>query len=662
MIYIVTGNTELFQHEDPDIRFASVEECLFYLETIKYIGLDTETEGFDPHTKRILSLQLGDYNNQYVIDTSTIDIVKFKSLIEDKSKVFLMQNAKFDLKFLYKHDIVCENVWDTYLAECVLTTGIQSARKSLDFLANKYCGVQLDKSIRGNIHKEGLSTRVVKYGADDVKYLESIKNEQDKLLDKYDLQIALSLDNLFVKVLAYTEFCGIYLDRTAWSNKMKEDRAKMLKAKSKLNEWIINNNHKEWIDPQGDLFNPGVNVTINWNSPEQVVKLLHKYDVNTKVVDEETGKLKDSCEAKVLKSQKEKTSLIPLLLKYKEHEKEVSTYGEKFIKFINPVTNRLHGEYHQLKSTGRMGSGGGESKINFQNIPADKRVRHCFTAEESNVLINADFSGQEQIVFANWCKDPDILEFYYKKLGDMHSYIASKIYPELRDSPLDEIKAKHKSKRQNAKSAGFAINYGGNGNTIAENLNITVEEGTEIYEAYFEAFKGIKDYFERVSLEAIKNGYVTFNSISKRKSFIPFYEDFKRVQQHITPDFWNNYRFYKENDTNIFESRYKPICREYFKKKGNIERKALNYPIQGSSAEITKLAGIYIFKQLINRNLLFKVKICNIVHDEYILEAPESLGKEVADIVETSMCKAGDVFCKTIPLEAEAVVSNYWEH
>jgi DNA polymerase I-like protein with 3'-5' exonuclease and polymerase domains len=116
-------------------------------------------------------------------------------------------------------------------------------------------------------------------------------------------------------------------------------------------------------------------------------------------------------------------------------------------------------------NTGRLSSGqkgapkrGMPQMPNMQNIPSDNRTRGCFQAEKGNVLIVSDYSGQEQIVLANKSLDDDLLEFYAKGLGDMHSFIASKIFPELGDLSLDEIKDNHKGKRQIAKGAGFAIN------------------------------------------------------------------------------------------------------------------------------------------------------------------------------------------------------------
>ena len=116
-------------------------------------------------------------------------------------------------------------------------------------------------------------------------------------------------------------------------------------------------------------------------------------------------------------------------------------------------------------NTGRLSSGqkgipkkGIKQLPNMQNVPSDDRTRHCFVADKGNTLIVADYSGQEQIVLANKSQDKDIIRFYRDGLGDMHSFVASKIYPELAELSLDEIKNNHSKKRQIAKSAGFAIN------------------------------------------------------------------------------------------------------------------------------------------------------------------------------------------------------------
>jgi DNA polymerase I-like protein with 3'-5' exonuclease and polymerase domains len=666
MIYYITNQPIIF--ESNNIKHCTVEDSLKYLNKFKYIGVDTETEGLDPYTKRILSLQLGTYNDQFVIDASTVNLQKYKKLLEDPDKTFIFQNAKFDLKFLYHQRIVPSNIYDTMLAEMVLNTGIEGARKSLKYIAYKYWGVELDKEIRGKIITEGLSEKVIIYGADDVKYLKPIMNKQLKEIDKWDLRRALALDNLFVKVLAYIEYCGIYLDRDKWAAKMEKDYKRFQECKIKLDNWVISHNLFKYIDRQLDLFNPERKCSINWSSQKQVIPLFKELGIDITTIDDKTGLPKDSVEAKILIPQKDKFEIIPLYLEYKKAEKVVTTYGQTFLDQINKVSGRLHSNFTQIKATGRMSCGGKDSTtgidhINLQNIPADGETRGCFTAPKGYKLVNCDYSGQEAVVFANKTLDPALLEFYDRKLGDMHSYIAKLCFHEdLKDIPLEKVKKERPDLRQKAKSAGFAIQYGGQGITIAQNLSIPIEEGNAIYEAYFNSFKGVKNYFKKCKEDALKYGYVQFNDISRRKSFIDFFDEYKQLEKEIDSKFWEEYRHHKYAKTDKFYSYYKPKVRKFFKMQGIIERKSYNYPIQGTSAEITKLAGVYIFNELQKRGWLFKVLFTNIVHDEVLLEAEEDLADEVAVIVQDCMERAGAKFYTRVPLKADPKVVDWWNH
>lgn len=467
MIYLVTNQKQLFDNLESKISFAEVTDVYKYFQNHKEIGVDTETTGFDPYTKDLLSLQLGDLHNQFVIDCTTVDVLHFKELLENPNITYIFQNAKFDLRFFYHKRIVIPKIFDTFLAESVLYTGIGAYRnrKSLDAIANKYLKVNLDKTVRGIIHREKLSNRVIIYAAEDVRYLGLIKEKQEEKLREQELEVAMALDNEFVKVLAYIEYCGIYLDRDKWKAKMEQDQINLNKAREELNTWVKENNLTKYIDPQLDLFEPGTKCKINWASSHQVIPLLKDLGIDTKIIDDKTGEYKDSCDAKVIKPQKDKSTLLPIYLKYKEYEKIVNTYGQTFLDQINPISGRIHTQFTQIMDTGRLSSGGKnkdftgtkQQYVNLQNIPSNPETRKCFTAQKDHILINSDFSGQESVVFANWCMDKNILEFYKSGEGDMHSFIASKIFPELSHLSLKRIKSHHKDKRQIAKAAGFAI-------------------------------------------------------------------------------------------------------------------------------------------------------------------------------------------------------------
>jgi len=670
MVYLVTNQKSAFNSDA--YQFATIEECIEYFEDKEEVALDTETMGFDPYTKEVLSLQLGDEERQYVIDTTNISMKRFKELIE--SKTILMQNAKFDLRFLYHQRIVPKKVYDTMLVERILHTGIDHARKALDYLVYKYCKQNLDKTVRGDIHKEGLSTRVIKYAADDVKYLHEIKRKQMQKVDELSLNRAVALDNEYVKVLAYIEYCGVKLDTIAWQKKCDEDKQNLAKIKEQLDNFILDDTSgkfSKFVDDQLDLFDTRRKTKINWNSEKQVIPLFKQIGINTQTKDKKSGLMKDSVEKKVIASQKDKHPIVPIYLKYKEAEKLVSTYGENWFGYINPVTKRIHTNYTQIMNTGRLSSGqkgnpkkGIKQLPNMQNVPSDDRTRHCFIANKEYTLIVADYSGQEQIVLANKSMDPDIIRFYQEGLGDMHSFVASKIYPELADLPLSDIKKNHSDKRQIAKSAGFAINYGGQGITIAQNLNISKEEGDKVYDAYFKAFPGLAKHFEKEKKRALELGYIEFNEVSKRKCFVDNYEQYQNLHAEIYGEegFWDTWKIEKAKNSDFFINILKPKVRMYFMAKGSIERMSLNYPIQGTSADITKLAGIYMLRYLEKENLLFKVFMPNVVHDEIHLECPICMAEQLAPVLKECMEKAGDKFCKTVKLKAEPCITPFWTH
>ena len=669
MIYLVTGQQSMFS--PAGYSLATVEESLEYLKTLDIIGFDTETMGLDPFTKPLLSMQLGDETKQYVVDCKTIDPKLYKDILEEK--MLIMHNAKFDLRYLFYYGIVPTKIYDSFLTERILTTGIDTVRRSLDAVVYRYCKIELDKTVRGSIHREGLSTRVIKYAANDVKYLHQVKRKQEVALQENNLTRTASLDNEFVVVLAYIEFCGFYMSPQDWRKKCEEDKKDLDAVKNKLDQFILNNPDKypDYIDNQLDLFAAGVSTKINWASSKQVISFMQSLGVDTLTKDKDTGMFKHSVDKKVLGPQKKKHPIISTYIEFTEHQKVVSTYGENWFDYINPVTKRVHSNYTQIMNTGRLSSGqkgdrkrGIPQMPNMQNIPSDKRTRGCFQSEPGNVLIVSDYSGQEQIVLANKSLDPDLLYFYSQGLADMHSFVAGKIFPELSSLTLDEIKEQHKDKRQIAKGAGFAINYGGTGMTISQNLSISMEDGEKVYQEYFKAFPGLANYFKQEKQKALSLGYIEFNPISRRKCYIPFWDDYKRLHDDIynTVGFWDDYKQHKNEDSEEFREVYKPKVREYFMKKGDIERMSLNYPIQGSSADITKLAGIYFFRYLLENNLVFKVLMPNVVHDEWIVEAPEAMADAVKDKLQECMETAGDVFCKVVKLKADPVITKYWTH
>lgn len=664
MVFTLGFNTEWFPE-------TSVEAILEYFRDKEFVEFDTETTGFSEYLNDLVCFQLGDYKTQFVVSPEYLQ--DFKELL--LTKTLIGHNIKFDLRFLYRNNIFPNSVFDTMLAEAVLYCGIKAHKKALDKVAERYLGVILDKSVRSGIGKHQMTKEEIQYSANDVKYLNQIREKQLIKIDQEDLSLTLRLENSFVLVLAYIEFCGMFLDTEKWKEKMVEDEKFVKTTRAKLDDFIIENNFFQYISIQGDLFEGLRKVTLNWDSPKQVTKLFKQLNIPVDII--EKGVEKESVGAKAISKYKDKFPLVATYLTYKEQMKTVGSYGQNFLDQINPVTGRLHTNFYQIQDTGRISSGGknkqtGEEYLNFQNITSEDTdidakksviTRHCFIPAPGNILVDSDYSGQETVILANQSMDRNLLKFFDDNLGDLHAFTASNMYPELKGMDLKVIKKEHKDKRQKAKSAGFAVAYGGNEITIATNENIPIEDAKNIYEGYFKAFPDLRNYFAIMSQKGINQGYILIDNVVKRKHYIQFYDRFLEERKTINRQFWDKWKIVKPlGKGNPQYDEMKETFSHYFKVKGSIERKGLNYPVQGTAASITKTSGIFIFNWIKANGYLNKVLMTNQIHDENLLECPIELGEEVRKVVEDSMIRAGKPYCKRIPLTAEAVLNKVWGH
>ena len=472
MIYLVTHNSKLF---DNDLyKVISEEQSLELLDKLDIIGADTETSGIDVHTKELLLAQFGCFDFQVVIDCRTVDIRRYKDLLEDANKLFLFWNSKFDLKFFLKHKIIVSNIYDGYLAEKLMWLGFPDGLHSMSLRAagQEYCNIELDKSVRGKIiWSKTLTDDIILYAANDVKYLEKIRAEQLKKLKQKDLMIALAYENKFCPVLAYTEYCGVRLDKDKWLKKMAADQEKLNKSVAALNNWVstnLPNSKYVYVETQGDLWS-GFDLTpkclINWSSPKQVIPLFEELGFKLETFDKKTKEKKKSVGADVIEPQKDVSSIAPIYLEYKAAEKLVGTYGQNVIDQINQITNRIHTNFNQLGTdTGRLSSGGKDKEnnaeyINFQNFPRDPETRACFIAEKGYKWISCDYDAQESRIIGELSKDKAILDLFNSGCGDMHSLVAKMTYKDqIGDCPIEEVKSKFKNLRQEAKGVEFAIN------------------------------------------------------------------------------------------------------------------------------------------------------------------------------------------------------------
>ena len=678
MIYVVSKERFLF-HPD-DITFIDVQESLRILEPLEVVGLDTETTGLDPYTKELKLVQLGCKEFQVVIDTTTIDILEYKEYLES-DRLFLLWNAKFDLKWFYKYGIIIQKVYDGFLAEKLLYLGYPRGMHSLSLKSagEKYLGVELDKTVRGKIIYSKLDEEIIRYGANDVTWLEALREKQLEALREKDLLVALDIENRFVRVLAYIEWCGIKLSVDKWKEKMANDLARENAAKAKLDEWLIKNEPDSeyvYIDRQGDLFEGfdlSPKVSINWNSAKQVGPIFKKYGVEIAVEDKDKGGVKDSIDAKVLKPQANKCSLIPLYLEYKEATKVTSTYGQNFLDQINPVSGRIHTSYQQMGAdTTRITSGGkdkdGTEYVNLLNIPADAETRACFVAEDGNKWISIDYSGQETYLMASIADDKAIIDELTNGSGDIHSLTAYISYPEKipRDTPIKDIKKLYHEERQDAKGIEFSINYGGTAETISRNKGIPIDKAQTIYDNYMKGFSGLKRYQDYRRKDWFNKGYILLNPLTKHKAFIYDYDKLVEEKRKMSSADWN-WDYYRQMKKEYPDCDTVQMVKHFFKRKADSERQSINYPIQATGSMCLRVALINFFHFICNNNLFNIVKINVTPYDEINCEAPYLYAEEVAHEVYNCMIKAGRIFCTKCFLDADISrvngdLPNYWVH
>lgn len=241
----------------------------------------------------------------------------------------------------------------------------------------------------------------------------------------------------------------------------------------------------------------------------------------------------------------------------------------------------------------------------------------------------------------------------------MHSYVAFLMYPDIRRCSVEEltpdklkyIKVDYAELRKLAKNAGFAINYGGNGATIAKNCNIPKADGEFVYNSYFEAFPGLKNYFDYVFHKADLNHFIEFNRVTRRKYFFLPTNDYFKYKNEV-----NSKLFWVENENP------KDILRKFNTAKNEIARLSQNYPIQGSASDITKYACILFYKEILKREWWGIIKMVNLVHDEIVIEFPKELQDEVVPLLVNCMKEAGKPFCPVISLGATADIGDHWIH
>lgn len=445
MIQLITNQTSI----DAPYKLATIEECVQYCQTKTVLGLDIETtrkynkwfdiEGLDPYTSDIVMLQIGDLDVQYIIDTRNVDITSLLPILTDPKITLVGHNIKFEYKhILHKYKIRINALYDTMVAEKLLTNGFPLLY-SLKALNERYLNIVVDKTIRLSflsIKDRPFTLEEIKYGAEDIEFPLKIRELQLVQLAEKDLLNVTNLEFRVTAVIGEMEYNGMNFNEKKWMATYNKNLVKYKEKTRELDLYVLENYpDSPFVNKQLNFFNPGFTCAIQWTSSKQVVKFFRFLGCCPMAKSKSTKKLVYTVEAKEVESllvtsnldDKTKT-FVKLYLATMEYRQAVTTFGENFLKHINPITKRIHSNYNQLVNTGRMSS----SSPNQQNIPStldydfDKtdprhdQFRYAFDAAPNCSMINADYSGQESIILVNKSMDADLLAFYDGDFSDMH--------------------------------------------------------------------------------------------------------------------------------------------------------------------------------------------------------------------------------------------------
>ena len=694
MIYFVSANSQLF--ESDVYKTLSMKDSIEMMKSWSIIQCDTETTGTFAKLDKLLCAQFGnvDKSIQIVVDCTTIDIKNYKQIMEEKYLIF--QNGKFDLQFFYNYGIVPRKIYDTMIVEQLLHLGYPSGSisYSLKEIAWRRLGINLDKTIRGQIIWRGLDTEVIKYAASDVLYLHDIMKSQIADCKAQGCMIGAKLECDFVPVIAYLEWCGIKLDADKWKSKMEKDKNNLDEAIKNLNSFVVRTpalKQFTYIDRQGDLFSGfdlTPKVTINWSSSQQVVKVAKLLGFNTTIQDKKTGEDKDSVLEKSLAIQKDiNDEFLKLYLGhgnpddddyyagYTGSAKVVSSFGQGHLNTICPTDGRSHTIYKQLgAASGRMSCGSNQSnetlaKVNkvkpseckypnYQQLPHDAETRACFVAEKGNLMIDCDWSAAEARLAGDIYNDQAIKDIFLNNI-DSHSMYAKIFFKEeLKDVDVRDVKKQRPDLRQKAKGPEFALNFGGGAFAIKQAIQCSDEEAEEIIKNYEEGFKGSAIFAKKGSQFVRSHGYVLMNPITGHKMYWWDWDKWKEEQNSYNSSFWDEYKAIHKGSGDLIEQGVKT----HFKAASKWDRMARNAPTQGTCAIMLKTSQINLFNWIVDNNRFGKYLLCGLIHDECLWEVPQEEAKTFGKMIEDEMLNTAAKFCKSIPIPATADIQTHWVH
>lgn len=599
-------NIETVPHQyylvETEMQRASLRAELSIAESFCF---DTETTGLDPHTAEIVCMSFSFRKHEAFCVLLPKKREEAQKILDDFREVFadekilkIGQNLKYDMLILGNYGIETKGkLFDTMLAHYLIQP---EQRHNLDYLCEIYLNYEKipTTSLIGKKGKNQLNMRSVPkeklrdYACEDADLTFRLKDALEPELDKFEMrELFETIEMPLVPVLVHMEQAGVKLD-------IEE----LKKYAVTLREQIIQV-EKEIFELSGEEF--------NISSPKQLgLILFEKMKISSGNIKRTKTKQYSTAED-VLSKLTDKHPIINKVLEFRSLKKLLSTYVEALPELVNPKTGKIHTSYNQaVTATGRLSS----VNPNLQNIPIrdenGREIRRAFIPTDENyTFLSADYSQIELRIMAALSQDADMLKAFGEG-KDIHTITAAKIYkvPETEVTP---------EMRRKAKTANFGIIYGISAFGLSQRLNISRSEARQLIDGYFENFPGVKIFMDKQIELAGKNGYV--QTIKGRKRYL--------------------------NDINSANA----VVR------GMAERNAINAPIQGSAADIIKIAMINIYKQFENENLQTKMVLQ--VHDELDFDVYKTELNKVKQIVKTEMEHAVEL---GVPLTVEMNNAGNW--
>jgi DNA polymerase-1 len=580
------------------------DELINLIQKSKFVSVDTETTGLDIHSAQIVGISFAvDENEAFYIPLGHSSLVtqnyplekavqKIKPILEDESIKKIGQNLKFDYQILRNYGISTTGIsFDTILAAYVLDS---TQKFNLEVLAQKYLGyysISISQII-------GKGSKQISFAhsniADVLEYVAEDVILPIKLKKIFENQFDDESRALFENV--EMPILRILADM--------EYEGVLIDTKL-FYELSIRYN-KKLSEITQEIYSLA-NENFNINSPKQLADILFEKLKIHPLKKTQTG---FSTDAEVLEKIKNIHPIVPKILEYREKQKLLSTYISALPAKINKKTNRLHTSFNQTgTSTGRLSS----SDPNLQNIPIrteeGKVIRSGFIADKENVLLSADYSQIELRLLAHFSNDETLISAFKKGI-DIHKQTAAKCFGVSPDAVDDNM-------RRMAKTINFGLMYGMGAHSLAENLGISFSEARNFIENYFAQFPTIKNCIENFKITAQNNKYT--KTLFGRKMPLP------------------------------------AIVSENHIQKENAMRIAVNAPVQGSAADIVKIAMINIDRRIKAENASMKMILQ--VHDEIVAEVPKNNVEIAKKILSEEMSNAVKL---SVPLCVEIGTAQNW--